>query len=211
MTYPWANGDVLTHADLNTEIKRPHVCTSGTRPAHAQGLTIYETDTGVTYQSDGTTWQFISAPTHVCYAHRSSTQSIPLTTPTDVGFNAETLDPLGMHSTSGSDWNFTIPAGGSVPGTYVYYEVFASLGMESISAGFYFVELYNATTAATLIKGPLAPQQGASFGLSCSLSGIVRLTPGDVIKVRANNVSTGGVRNVEAGQEKTYIRLRRIG
>lgn len=39
------------------------VCTSGTRPSHAAGLHIYETDTGLEYVSDGSAWNIVPSAT----------------------------------------------------------------------------------------------------------------------------------------------------
>lgn len=210
MTYPWDDGALLTHTDLNTEIKRPHICTSSARPSHLAGLTIFETDTGVTYQSDGTDWWFVSAPQHICQAKRSSTQSLAGDSlPHDVGFNAEVLDPLGMHSTVSSDWNFTIPAGGSVPRTYVYYRVSCSVGLDDIASGRFYITLVNVTTGVSQAMSPLAPTQGTS-GITALLTKEIQVSPGDVLKITAVNTS-GTTKDIDPAERKTYIDLRRVG
>jgi hypothetical protein len=58
-TKTWADGDVLTAADLNGYVRDQWitVCTSGTRPTTTQeGRTIYETDTDRHYVWDGAAW-----------------------------------------------------------------------------------------------------------------------------------------------------------
>lgn len=51
-------GEVLTASDVNTYLAKQAVivCTSGTRPTAAEGMTIYETDTDLLKTYNGTAW-----------------------------------------------------------------------------------------------------------------------------------------------------------
>lgn len=54
---------VLTSSDVNTFLMRQAVitCTSSTRPASpSEGMTIYETDTDLTRQYDGSAWEVVT-------------------------------------------------------------------------------------------------------------------------------------------------------
>lgn len=61
-TKTWADGDVVTAADLNGFVRDQWItiCTSGTRPTTSQeGRTIYETDTDRYLTWNGTTWAIV--------------------------------------------------------------------------------------------------------------------------------------------------------
>lgn len=67
----WADGDVLTAADVNGYLMRQSTvtCTSSTRPSSpVTGQPIYETDTKLIRVWDGSTWYSVSSPDYVDYS-----------------------------------------------------------------------------------------------------------------------------------------------
>lgn len=61
-TKTWADGDVVTAADLNGFVRDQWItiCTAGTRPSTSQeGRTIFETDTDRYLRWDGAAWQLV--------------------------------------------------------------------------------------------------------------------------------------------------------
>ncbi|EFC86472.1 hypothetical protein [Parafrankia sp. EUN1f] len=60
----WANGDILSAADMNTYVRDQTVitCTSTTRPTGIPtGTLIYETNTGAVMKYNGTSWVMFNA------------------------------------------------------------------------------------------------------------------------------------------------------
>jgi hypothetical protein len=100
MGYPWAAGQTLLAADLNSAIsdlydavddRKVYVCTSATRPAHAAGRTILETDTGRRGISDGTYW-LLTKPEAWCQVWQESAQTLSHMTNTELNLSGTTHD-----------------------------------------------------------------------------------------------------------------------
>lgn len=96
------------------------ICTSSTRPAHREGRVIYETDTDRHLTSDGSAWQRQS---HVSSSgrtgvtlRRTTNQTIPNSTQTDISWNVEDQDTDGFISVPST--TITIPSG--LGGMYMF-------------------------------------------------------------------------------------------
>lgn len=69
-----ANGPVgIQNLAQDVALTLPVVCTSATRPAHAAARYIYETDTAMTYVSNGTVWSRVAG---VLYTEWTSSLSV---------------------------------------------------------------------------------------------------------------------------------------
>lgn len=111
----WATEEVLASADVNNLLMRQAVigCTSGTRPASPQeGMLVYETDTDTYRGFDGSAWQeIIMLNPPRALVSRTTTQSIPSSTATNVVWQAATFNRRNMWNSGVNPSRLTVPPG----------------------------------------------------------------------------------------------------
>lgn len=90
LTSPTINTPTITNPTTTVSgltAKPLLICTSSTRPAHAAGQNIYETDTGRTLQSNGTAWNYVELNDWTFGGNRlDSAVANPTTPPTGMKF-----------------------------------------------------------------------------------------------------------------------------
>lgn len=90
---------------VHNALGRCYPCLSSARPAHVEGLLIYETDTDIVQISDGTNWwpMFMNGNKPIGLMRRTTTQSIPNSVVTAVVFTSADPTTRGItaNTTSG--------------------------------------------------------------------------------------------------------------
>jgi hypothetical protein len=175
------------------------VCTSSTRPAHSEGLIIYETDTDGVYVSNGSAWVDIAPPGKPRFrAWRNGTQSIGFNTWVKVQLNAETYDPSSLFDST-TNFRFT-------PNRPGYYQFNGAVQM--LSSGSAAGRLLGAGIG---INGSVRAESVNESGGSSERSGAhvsdVFFMNGttDYAELFAIQTYVNPSKNVEGGQATTYF------
>lgn len=141
-----------------------------------------------------------------CLLTRTTNQSIPDATLTNVTWTAETVDQGGWFPSSGT--TVTVPAGALPSGyTYVLVQMACQLYWDGNAAGTRrILFLQNGSEVQTLY---LSPPSTAMMGMPLT-SMLLRAVPGDTFSVQVSQTS-GGALNLLGATQTLYLSVERRG
>ena len=134
-------------------------------------------------------------------AYRSTSQSVPSTTDTDVLFDVENWDTGSNFASS----IFTAPRTG-------YYIVSGQVAfISAIAPANYYVKIFAGVSGSETqrFQFNIVVENANPYGVQLPFNDIVYISAGDVVKIRTYH-TTGSTRTIDNGSIKTFVNIREI-
>lgn len=207
----WATEEVLASADLNNLLMKQAVivCTSGTHPSSPpEGMMIYETDTDKYLGFDGSNWQeiFMLNPPRA-EVSRSSTQSIPNETQTNLVWQTSVYNVRNMWSAGVNPSRITIPPG--MDGVYAVSTT-VEFDHEPDPASGSGTRQVAILRSGSIVGRLIAPNAGTGQASRVFYTREIRAVAGDYFEAAVYQ-NSGSAIVINVVQTTPFLQVRRVG
>lgn len=208
----FADGDVLTAAQVNTYLNQQTVMvfadasarTTALSAVLAEGMVSYLQDTNQIYYYDGSNWVALKSTVGCSVYLQQSAVSFTSAVAAILSHTSEEYDTNGFHDNVSNPSRITIPTG--LAGKYLINWDFASISQGMGNYGVFYIYLNGAAINANGITSSiLVKSQPAANTWAESMSIVLDLSATNYIEVAVNSDWATGSKTISSRLTATYL------